>query len=406
MSTPRNFRVQLAQRIAALVAVSVASTAVGASSGGCSSVGTSCGEGAGTSPSTQCFPWPEEDGSASSTTGAGGAGGASGAGGGAAVPCPSEADAKARFQGSGVVSVDSPGTFQTNSQCCYEVTITGLCEGRPFLVKAAPVTAALAPSTSPKDWHDEGLLPDRSSLSPDERSALATMWQRAGLMEHASVASFSRFALELMAAGAPADLVEATHRAALDEVRHARLCFGLASAYAGETVAPGGMPLGRAVELSTDLVDLAIRTWNEGCVGETISACLAAERLAAAEDVAARAALAVIAEDEARHAELAFRAVAWAIQVGGERVRAAVTVAASQAHLAAPESSPISDERAPLTTHGQLGKRETRAAVARALREVIAPSARALLQGGFKTTDWQAEGGKGAASLPRAQTAS
>jgi hypothetical protein len=322
------------------------------------------------------------------------------------VQCPSEAHAKARFADTGVVSIDSPGTFESNSKCCYQVTLQSICEGRPFLVEDAQVTAALAPSSAPRDWHDEGLLPDRSALSADERGALAAMWRRAALMEHASVASFSRFALELMAAGAPADLVEGAHRAALDEVRHARLCFGLASAYAGETVAPGGMPLGRAVELSTDLVDLAIRTWNEGCVGETISACLAAERLAVAEDAAARAALAVIAEDEARHAELAFRAVAWAIQVGGERVRAAVAVAASHAHFAGSESSTISDESAPLTAHGQLDKRETRAAVARALREVIAPSARALLQGEVEVTARQAEDRRGEASLRRTQTAS
>src|SRR5690349_12557799 len=131
MTTSRIFRVQLARRIAALVAVSVAGAALGMSSGGCGSTGTSCGDVEGTGTDTQYFPWPEQDGGVPITTGAGGGGG-----GEAVPPCPSEAGAKARFDALfiGVVSVDSAGTFESDVRCCYQVTVTNTCEGRPFLV--------------------------------------------------------------------------------------------------------------------------------------------------------------------------------------------------------------------------------------------------------------------------------
>src|SRR5262249_8650748 len=148
-----------------------------------------------------------------------------------------------------------------------------------------------------------------------------------------------RFALELLAAGAPASLVEAAHRAALDEVRHARLCLGLASAYAGAPLGPAPFPFDGRVEGSADPADNSApaarggrggEALTEGCVGETLAAALAMEQLGRAEDPAVRAALAIIAEDEARHAELAWRAVAWAVRAGGERVRAAVAQALAE----------------------------------------------------------------------------
>ena len=62
------------------------------------------------------------------------------------------------------------------------------------------------------------------------RDAVVKAWTTAARAEHASVASFARFTLQLLHLGAPADLVADAQQAALDEVRHARLCFGVASA--------------------------------------------------------------------------------------------------------------------------------------------------------------------------------
>jgi len=218
-------------------------------------------------------------------------------------------------------------------------------------------------------------------LSAAQRTALSEAWARDGLLEHASVASFGRFAMELLAVGAPSDLLEMAHQAALDEVRHARLTLGLASAYAGENIAPSPFPFGGRVEVSSHLADIAARAVKEGCVGETLASVLAAEQLGQATDPAVRGVLSVIAEDEARHAELAWRVVAWAITVGGGEVRRAVAEAFAEALLGqgelAAEASIAQEEG--LEAHGRLSGPVLRATLARAMDEVVRPAVVALL---------------------------
>jgi hypothetical protein len=229
-------------------------------------------------------------------------------------------------------------------------------------------------------WSAAELAPRLDGLGPAEREALAAAWTRDGLLEHASVAAFARFSLELLAAGAPADLVEAAHRAALDEIRHAALCLSLAGAYLGAPVEPGPLPCGDALRLTPGLPELAAAAAKEGCVGETVAAILAAEQLSRATDPAVRQALAEIAADEARHAELSFRAVAWAIRVGGEAVRAAVAAVFEEAaREGVPAGGVEADPRGALSAHGRLDAATARAAAARALSDVVLPSANALL---------------------------
>lgn len=309
-----------------------------------------------------------------------------------AAECPSQSEASAELVGPGcgsdTVAVDGPGERRAASDtgymgdaCCYPVTRVTTHDncvvGRPYyeggqLVFAEPRRA---------DGWAAGKRPDVARLSAAERRVLADAWTRDALIEHASVAAFARFALELMAVGAPAELVDAAHAAARDEVRHARLAFALAEAYAGEPVAPGAFPFGGSMPVGTDLAVLAAATAREGCVGETVVALLAAEALARAEDPAVREVLAVVASDEARHAELAWRAVRWMVEVGGEPVRAAV--AAVFADVAAngvqpPEVTFGAPERV-LAAHGRIRPGEMRAMVARALAEVVEPCGRATV---------------------------
>ena len=112
-----------------------------------------------------------------------------------------------------------------------------------------------------------------------------------GAHEHSSIAAFHRASLELLAHGAPASLLAATQRAALDEARHARHAFTLASRFVGATIGPGGLPLGAALELAPDGVALAVRVATEGCVEETLSLLAAERMLAGTEDAAVRVVL-------------------------------------------------------------------------------------------------------------------
>jgi hypothetical protein len=269
--------------------------------------------------------------------------------------------------------------------CCYSVRETmSTCDyGRPYLEDGA---ARVAPVTRSRGWSRRS-RPSVEGLSPRARAALATRWTRAALDEHAAIAAFSRVSLDLLAAGAPAALVDATHRAARDEVRHARLGFALASTYAGETVAPGAFPFTQALSPSGDLVALAVATTREGCIGETVSTLLALEAARLARDPAVRATLATIARDETRHAALAWRTVRWAMQRGGAPVREAVAAVfaevAREGVAVPPPLGPSADfdDAAILEPHGLLGRARTLAVADDALRRVILPCAQGLLGG-------------------------
>ena len=220
--------------------------------------------------------------------------------------------------------IEAGPTRENGGQCCYTIQDTRECTGRPFVVDDHAITA---PVRAGNDGWADALAPRLDRLSAMERADLAAAWMKDGLGEHASVASFGRFALELMAVGAPPALIAATHRAILDEIRHAQLCFGLASAYAGAAIAPGTFPFSGYVEISTDLATIAARAVREGCIGETLAALALDDRIATTDDPVVRDVLASLAEDEARHAELAWRAVAWAVRAGGAPVRRAVAAA-------------------------------------------------------------------------------
>jgi hypothetical protein len=307
-------------------------------------------------------------------TGASGTGGGSATDGGAGV-CPSGDDVASSLERCNEVLTD--GTLE-DGQCCYEVRVVQCAiTGRPFLVEGRARTAAPRAIESGA-WRAGSERARVDGLRADVRARLAAEWASDGLFEHASIASFGRFALELLAVGAPADLVADAHRAALDEVNHARICFSLASAFAGKTSGPSPFPFEGRVEVSADLESIAARAVREGCIGETIGALFAAEQLALSEDPAVRAALAVIVEDESRHAELAFRFVAWAIASGGALVEAAVARAFVEP-VTLPDGGQQGEFAAEMAAHGRLDPARREAILRSALREVVWPCANSLL---------------------------
>jgi hypothetical protein len=216
---------------------------------------------------------------------------------------------------------------------------------------------------------------DAAELPPETRARLARLWAEDASFDHASIASFARHVLELLAVGAPADLVRDAQRALGDEVEHARLCFSLASRYGDTPMGPGALDVSGATS-SPDLATAAACAARDGCVVETISARIAATARDAAADPVVRAALATIAEDEWRHAELGWRFVAWAVRTGGPAVRDAVARAFDEAAFEPTEGA---DGSALERAHGRLTTNEMRAVAAETLREIIEPARRALL---------------------------
>jgi hypothetical protein len=253
--------------------------------------------------------------------------------------------------------------------------------GRPFSVGEE---LRAAPTITRDDWHVDARA---TSLDLDDElcHALAREWAMDAKLEHASIASFARLTLELLAVGAPPDLVLLSQAASIDEIEHARLSFALARRYGGAPIGPGPLNVAGALSESTDLAALAAETVREGCVGETLAALLATEQLEAATDPEVRQALTRIAADEARHAELSWKIVRWAIAQGGERVLRA-TAAAFERALAELEAAPpeamcatAAADVANWHAHGRLQASERCAVIRSALSEVIRPCARVLL---------------------------
>lgn len=181
--------------------------------------------------------------------------------------------------------------------------------GRPLRVDGVARMASVKTRT---DW-STAVHASVAGLSDDARRALAEHWAAIGRLEHASIASFARVTLQLLALGAPSELVADTQAAAGDEVRHARLAFGLASVYAGRPLGPGPIALGDAMPAS-DPAGVLRALVDEACVGEVLGAAEAGSAAAGCTDPIVAGILAEIAADEARHAALAWRTLRWLVE--------------------------------------------------------------------------------------------
>jgi hypothetical protein len=112
-----------------------------------------------------------------------------------------------------------------------------------------------------------------------------------------------------------------------------------------------------------------------------------------------RAALNEIAEDEARHAELSWAFVRWAVGIGGSRLRAQVAATFEMALQRAGEPAGANADAEELfAAHGFLPAEETARLRRQAIAEVIRPAASALIAGAAIN----APSGKRAPCLPAA----
>jgi hypothetical protein len=266
----------------------------------------------------------------------------------------------------------SSGPVEDGDTCCYQ---TQTCVvGRPLVVNGRIRTA---PAVLRSDWADEIAL-SIDSLDNAARALVADAWLEDARLEHASVAAFSRLTLELLALGAPPDLVSEAQTSALDEIEHARICFGIASRFAGRSLGPGALPIGGALDGEISLALLARSTFVEGAVGETVAALVAAAQARAAAQPRLASALERIAEDESRHAAFAWRVVRWALRAGGREVEQALRAAFTELG-AEPATATATEETGALRAFGRLDPGEIARIREEALREVVAPCLAALL---------------------------
>jgi hypothetical protein len=175
----------------------------------------------------------------------------------------------------------------------------------------------------------DGLAPPRRTPAD---TALGAWFASVTWLEASSIYAFLQLARELGAHEAPHALVRLAEAAARDEVRHAQLMGRFAQRF-------GGVP--PAVEVAPPrartLEALAIENAIEGCVRETWGAVVALWQAQRAPDAEMRAAFALIARDEVRHAALGWAIDRWTTSRldHAARVRVALAREAAVASLAA-----------------------------------------------------------------------
>ncbi|PRQ02655.1 ferritin-like domain-containing protein [Enhygromyxa salina] len=273
--------------------------------------------------------------------------------------------------------VDYCGPYEIDGMCCTLAEGEEECgtDGRPFVVGGVSRQAALRVLARPTATAGAG-LPERV------REQLAARWAASARAEHASIASFAQFAARLQALGCPASLVADALAAAADEVRHAQFALALAGQHGAQTLEFGPLDTRGAARPDPSLTDTLLACVREGCIGETLAALELGTVAQHCDDPELAAALQAIADDEARHAALAWRFVQWGLRrEPGFAASLMALLDSVELRLEASGRIEVLDasERALLRATGCLPADERRRVKREGLRDLVLPCARALL---------------------------
>jgi len=130
-------------------------------------------------------------------------------------------------------------------------------------------------------------------------------------LEAASVFAFERLADELASHGAPAALVAEARRSAWDEVAHTGMMKDLAEHFGSQAAVSWPTMSAAGTSGARDLFAIAVENAVEGCVRETFGALQATHQALHAVHPFVVSVMRTIAEDETRHAALAWDVAAW-----------------------------------------------------------------------------------------------
>lgn len=232
---------------------------------------------------------------------------------------------------------------QTNE--CGNITTT---RATLHVARDGTVTETASETMEPEFTGCAGRRPEglQSRHVGTSASALGEHFARMAHLEEASIAAFEVLATELASHGAPDELVAWARRSAADEVRHTATTRQLARRFGVSTTAVEVAPAAlRSLEA------IAIDNAREGCVRECFGAALGCYQAQTAADPEIAAMMAEIADDETRHAALAFAIDAWVQSQLDDDARARIAAVRAQAVAALRSElacAPDADTRAAL----------------------------------------------------------
>jgi hypothetical protein len=197
--------------------------------------------------------------------------------------------------------------------------------GRPLRIQGNSVAGEICREEGIR-WA-KGQRPDSSQLDEPTRVALEALWLQDARGEHASIPAFSRISWQLAMLGAPPELLEWAHKAALEEIGHAQLCFAIAEGYGNCSYSVQPIPemWQGGFDLTDDPIELMVsETLFDGCLIEGFSAHLAAAAHMQCKDPAILAALEKIAGEEKSHTAFSWALLEWLLERYPVKVRAIV----------------------------------------------------------------------------------
>ncbi len=241
------------------------------------------------------------------------------------------------------------------------------------------------------------------ALTDAERERLAATWTRRAAAEYLAVSTFSVLAIDLVAAGAPADILSLCLRAGIDEVRHAELCLRMIEIYGGKQILPPpGMSSLPDDPTRPRLLQALANTMLVSCVSETYATTILSATRDLTVDPVAEAVLTSIYSDEVMHARLGWSYLRYALDRGGP---SAIAAAAAMVPIALRGVANVVERERPtgevtdrVREHGLMTAAEEREIFSSCVREVLVPGFEAL---GIPCGDAVADYGPAWAAAPQ-----
>ena len=189
-------------------------------------------------------------------------------------------------------------------------------DGRPFTVdgnkrSAMSLTCDFDNCSDSKSW-TSGIIPSMLENSTIANT-IGLEWLHQAEAEHASIASFARHTLQLMSIGASSELILRSQQASIDEIEHAKMCYGFASRFMGVEIYPGPLDMIGSLD-KLNIEDIVESVIQDGCIQETISAIEGQFRAKYARDEVVKISLTKLAADETKHAQLAWDTIKWIVE--------------------------------------------------------------------------------------------